>query len=172
MTDVTLTLAEVHELAARVLKQYGCNSDNANAVADVITAAERDGCHSHGLMRLSGYVASLKSGKVNGNADPAVEQLAPAVVRVNGDSGFAPLALARGRAALVDSARTTGIAAMSLVDIHHFAALWTEVEPIAEAGLCALACVSYKPAVIPAGGAKPASSHTLSMRSWMSGSAR
>ncbi|MGI9232555.1 MAG: Ldh family oxidoreductase [Woeseiaceae bacterium] len=155
MTNVVLTLEEVHDLAARVLKQYGCNSENANAVADIIAAAERDGCHSHGLMRLAGYVASLKSGKVNGNADPAIEQLAPSVVRVDGDGGFAPLALARGRAALIESARTTGIAALSLVDIHHFAALWTEVEPIAEAGLCALACVSYMPAVIPAGGAKP-----------------
>ena len=155
MTEVTLTLTQVHDIAARVLTRYGCNSDNANAVADVITAAERDGCHSHGLMRLAGYVASLKSGKVNGNADPTVEQLAPAVVRVDGDGGFAPLALARGRQALIESARTTGIAALSLVDIHHFAALWTEIEPIAEAGLCALACVSYKPAVIPAGGAKP-----------------
>ncbi|MGI9237527.1 MAG: Ldh family oxidoreductase [Woeseiaceae bacterium] len=155
MTDVTMTLAEVHDLAERVLKQHGCNSDNANAVADIITAAERDGCHSHGLMRLAGYVAALKSGKVNGNADPAVEQLAPSVVRVDGDGGFAPLALAGGRAALIESAQTTGIAALSLVDIHHFAALWTEVEPIAEAGLCALACVSYMPAVIPAGGSKP-----------------
>lgn len=155
MTDITLTLDDVHKLATKVLIQYGCNADNARAVADVITAAERDGCHSHGLMRLAGYVAALKSGKVNGDAEPTVEQLTPAVVRVDGDGAFAPLALALGREALISSARTTGIAAMSLVNIHHFAALWTEVEPIAEAGLCALACVSYKPAVIPAGGTQP-----------------
>lgn len=155
MTVISLSLDEVHALATQCLQEYGCDEHNAEAVADVISAAERDGCHSHGLMRLAGYVASLKSGKVNGNADPVVEQLARAVVRVNGDRGFAPLALARGRQALIDSARATGIAALTLVDIHHFAALWTEVEPIAAAGLCALACVSYKPAVIPAGGTKP-----------------
>jgi delta1-piperideine-2-carboxylate reductase len=155
MTELTLTLTQVHDIAVRVLAHHGCDPANAKAVADVITAAERDGCHSHGLMRLAGYVASLRSGKVNGCADPTVEQLAAAVVRVHGDGGFAPLALARGRQALIDSARKTGIAALSLVDIHHFAALWGEVEPIAEAGLCALACVSYKPAVIPAGGVKP-----------------
>lgn len=155
MTDANMTLTEVHDLSSRVLRQYGCDASNADSVANTITAAERDGCHSHGLMRLAGYVASLKSGKVNGAADPTVEQLAPAVVRVQGDSGFAPLALERGRDALISSARASGIAAMSLVDVHHFAALWVEVEPIAEAGLCALACVSYKPAVIPAGGSRP-----------------
>ena len=155
MSDLTLTLDEVHALATRVLSHNGCNADNATAVADVITAAERDGCHSHGLMRLAGYVASLKSGKVNGNADPGVEKIAGAVLRVDGDRGFAPLALARGREPLIEAAKTSGIAALALTDIHHFAALWTEIEPIAEAGLCALACVSYKPAVIPAGGSKP-----------------
>ena len=154
MNEITLTLDEVRTLATQVLTENGCNAANADAVAAVITAAERDGCHSHGLMRLAGYVASLKSGKVNGHANPQVEQLAPSVVRVNGDSGFAPLALERGRDALIEAARTNGIAAMALVDVHHFAALWGEVEPVAEAGLCALACVSYKPAVIPAGGTK------------------
>lgn len=154
MTEITLTLDEVRTLATQTLTENGCNAANADAVAVVITAAERDGCHSHGLMRLAGYAAALKSGKVNGHAEPAVEQLAASVVRVNGDSGFAPLALARGRNALIEAARKNGIAAMALVDIHHFAALWGEIEPIAEAGLCALACVSYKPAVIPAGGSK------------------
>ncbi|NNC76849.1 MAG: Ldh family oxidoreductase [Woeseiaceae bacterium] len=155
MTDVTLTLDEIHALAMQVLSHHGCDDANARAVADILTAAERDGCHAHGLMRLAGYVAALKSGKVNGAAEPSITQLAPSVVQVNGNGGFAPLALARGRQPLIDAAKTTGIAALALVDIHHFAALWTEVEPIAEAGLCALACVSYKPAVIPAGGSKP-----------------
>jgi delta1-piperideine-2-carboxylate reductase len=155
MTDVQMTLDEVHALTMRCLVAHGCDEANAGAVADVITAAERDGCHSHGLMRVAGYVATLKSGKVNGHANPTVEHIAPAVVRVQGDAGFAPLAHARGRGALIDTVKTQGIAAMSLVDIHHFAALWSEVEPIAEQGLCAMACVSYKPAVIPAGGTKP-----------------
>ena len=154
MTEIVLSLEEIHTLATQCLTAHGCNADNAVAVADVITAAERDGCHSHGLMRLAGYVAALDSGKVDGNAKPVVEQLAASVVRVNGQGGFAPLALATGRDSLIKSAQTTGIAALSLVNIHHFAALWSEVEPIAEAGLAAIACVSYMPAVIPAGGNK------------------
>ena len=154
MGNIQLTVDEVQKLAQDCLERHGCDEDNANAVADVITRAERDGCHSHGLMRLAGYVATLSSGKVKGDARPEIEQLAPAVIRVNGNGGFAPLALSYGRQRLINAARETGIAAMSLVNIHHFAALWTEVEPVAEAGLCVLACTSYKPAVIPAGGAK------------------
>lgn len=154
MSETQMSLDAIHTLAKDTLMSQGCDAENAGAVADIITRAEGDGCHSHGLMRLPGYVATLKSGKVNGKARPTIKKLAPAIVQVNGHNGFAPYALAKGREHLIDAAKTCGIAAMPLIGIHHFAALWTEVEPIAEAGLVAFACTSYKPAVIPAGGTK------------------
>jgi delta1-piperideine-2-carboxylate reductase len=154
MSNTNLKLNEINDLATKVLLKYGCDNENASAVANVIESAEAAGCHSHGLMRLPGYVATLKSGKVNGKARPTIESLAPAVVKVNGHNGFAPYALHQGRNHLIEAANKCGIAVMSLVGIHHFAALWTEVEPIAKAGLVAFACTSYKPAVIPAGGTK------------------
>jgi len=153
-TETNMTLEAIHALALETLMAHGCDRENADAVANIITRAEGDGCHSHGLMRLAGYVATLKSGKVNGKARPTIKTLAPAVVQVNGHNGFAPYALQEGRAHLIKAAKTCGIAAMPLIGIHHFAALWTEVEPLAEAGLVAFACTSYKPAVIPAGGTK------------------
>lgn len=154
MDTVTLSLSDIETIAADCLKRHGCDDDNASAVATVIAAAERDGCHSHGLMRLAGYVAALDSGKVNGHARPTTEKIAPAVLRVEGNGGFAPLAHSESRAHLIAMAKETGIAAAGVVNIHHFAALWAEVEPLAAAGLCAVACTSYKPAVIPAGGTK------------------
>lgn len=154
MSTTQMTLEDIHALAKDSLMGVGCDAENAGAVADIITRAEGDGCHSHGLMRLPGYAATLKSGKVNGKARPTINQLAPAVVQVNGHNGLAPLALQMGREHLIKAAKTCGIAAMPLIGIHHFAALWTEVEPVSEAGLVAFACTSYKPAVIPAGGTK------------------
>ena len=154
MSETNMSLEAIHALAKESLMDHGCDAENAGAVANIVTRAEGDGCHSHGLMRLPGYVATLKSGKVNGKARPTIAKLAPAVVQVNGHNGFAPYALQEGRAHLIEAAKTCGIAAMPLIGIHHFAALWTEVEPVAEAGLVAFACTSYKPAVIPAGGTK------------------
>ena len=56
MNDVTLSLDEVRDLATRALLANGCNQANADAVADTVTAAERDGCKSHGLFRIPGLV--------------------------------------------------------------------------------------------------------------------
>ena len=82
-------------------------------------------------------------------------RIAPSVIKVDGHRGYAPLALEKGREALIQAARENGIAAMALVNVHHFASLWVEVEPIAEAGLAAMAFTTYKPAVVPAGAKEP-----------------
>ena len=66
MESVKLSVDAIHALARRCLLANGCNDENATALADTITAAERDGSASHGLFRLPGYVASLRSGKVDG----------------------------------------------------------------------------------------------------------
>ena len=154
MTQQNMSVDAIHKLAKDVLVKNGADETNAKAVANIVTMAERDGCVSHGLFRLPGYVATLKSGKVDGKAKPTVTKLAPAVVQVNGHNAFAPTALEAGRPALIEAAKTCGIAVMPLIGVHHFAALWTELEPICEAGLAAFACTSYKPSVIPAGGKK------------------
>jgi delta1-piperideine-2-carboxylate reductase len=156
MSDLTrLTLEHVHTLAFQVLHAHGVSPAQARAIADTITAAERDDCKSHGLFRLPGYVSSVRSGKVTPDAVPQVRELAPAIVQVDGRNGFAPLALQIGSAPLAEKARRHGIAALAVTRIYHFAALWPEVEALAAQGLVALACTAAMSYVAPAGGSKP-----------------
>ena len=154
MDKITLHLDEARALSHQCLLANGCDDANAAATTDVMIAAEGDGCPSHGLFRLPGYVTALRSGRVDGRADPSIARITGAVVRVDGRGAFAPLALARGRQPLIEAARENGIAALSLVDIYHFAALWPEAEAIAQEGLCALAVTSSRSLVAPAGGMK------------------
>jgi LDH2 family malate/lactate/ureidoglycolate dehydrogenase len=152
---VRLTLEEVDALAYGVLRANGLSEAQARAIADTVTAAERDDSKSHGLFRLPGYVSSVRSGKVAPNAVPEVRELAPAVLQVDGQNGFAPLALRVGREPLAAKARAYGIAALGVTHIYHFAALWPEVTALAEMGLVALACTSTSSFVAPYGGTKP-----------------
>ena len=129
----------------------GCDTANAEALADIICRAERDGSHSHGLFRVPGYVKALRSGKVDGKAKPTIRHLTPAVIQVDGHGCFAPLAQALGLPALTEATEKIGIAALSLVGVHHFAALWPETEYLADRGFVGIACTAYMPAVAPAG---------------------
>lgn len=155
MTTIPLTVPEIHNLAKTCLTANGCDEANAEAIATTVSTAERDGSESHGLFRIPGYIASLRSGKVNGKADPNAEMVTPAIIRMNGDEGYTPLAIERGIPLLADAAKTIGIAAMGITNTYHFAALWPETEAVAEHGLVGIACTAYKPTVAPYGAKKP-----------------
>lgn len=152
---VRLTLDEVSEIATVAFLEHGVSTDQTRAVVDTVTSAERDGCQSHGLFRVPGYLASVRSGKVSADAEPRVFDLAPAIVKVDGANGFAPLAIERGRPHLIERARSQGIAAQTITNAYHFAAVWPEVEALAAQGLVALAFVSSMSFVAPAGGTRP-----------------
>ena len=151
MSTKDLSLDEIYSLAKNVMLANGCDTANSEALADIICRAERDGSHSHGLFRVPGYVKALRSGKVDGKAKPTIRHLTPAVIQVNGHGCFAPLAQAVGLPALTEATAKIGIAALSLVGVHHFAALWPETEYLADRGFVGIACTAYMPAVAPAG---------------------
>ena len=151
MSTRDLSLDEIYSLAKNVMLANGCDTANAEALADIICRAERDGSHSHGLFRVPGYVKALRSGKVDGKAKPTIRHLTPAVIQVQGHGCFAPLAQKIGLPVLTEATEKIGIAALSLVGVHHFAALWPETEYLADRGFVGIACTAYMPAVAPAG---------------------
>ena len=155
MKTVSLTLDEIYNLAKKTLLDNGCDDETASILAELIMKAERDGSLSHGLFRLPAYVSGLKSGKINGKGKPEVKKISPSVIKVLGNNCLAPVVLNKGIPELVKAAKENGIAVLAINDSHHMAAMWPETEAIAEQGLVAFACTSYKPAVAPAGAIKP-----------------
>jgi len=155
VTDVRMTLDELRSLARAKLLGAGLAPAHAEAVAETMVAGERDGCASHGIYRLLVAVASIDKGVVVPNAVPVLSHPAGALVRVEGGGGFAQLAFQTGKPALIEKTRANGIAALALNNVVHFAALWPEVEELAEAGLVALAFTPSHAWVAPSGGAEP-----------------
>nr|WP_253201404.1 Ldh family oxidoreductase [Sphingomonas quercus] len=150
-----MSLDEVASLSRAILSKHGLAADHVEAVARTIVAGERDECASHGVYRLLVCVNTLRSGGVVADAVPVVDDVAPALVRVDAGGGFAQLAFERGLPVLVEKARRNGIAAMGLNHCVHFAALWPEVEAVTAHGLVTLACTPSHAWVAPAGGTRP-----------------
>ncbi|MDR7117474.1 Ldh family oxidoreductase [Caulobacter sp. BE254] len=152
---VRLSLDDVRALAHQVLGAAGLSPAHVDAVAETMVAGERDGCASHGVYRLLVAANSVAKGVVSVDAEPVLDEPAPALARVDGGGGFAQLAFERGRPVLIDKARRFGIAALALNNIVHFAALWPEVEALAREGLAALAFTPSHAWVAPEGGTRP-----------------
>jgi delta1-piperideine-2-carboxylate reductase len=138
----TVSVDELTDLVVRVFLRHGVSAENAGPVAETVVAAERDGALSHGLLRLPGYVSTLKSGWVDGRAVPVVTDAARGLVATDANNGFAQPALRASARLLRDKARNQGIAAAAIRDSHHFAALWPDIEPFAADGFIALAMVN------------------------------
>ena len=155
MATVPLSLEDIYNLANKTLLANGCDEETSNILSDLIMKAERDGSLSHGLFRLPAYAAGLKSGKINGKNRPKVSKITPSVVKVDGNNCLAPMVLNKSLPELIKAAKENGVAVLSITNSHHMAAMWPETEAIAEEGLVAFACTSYKPAVAPAGSIKP-----------------
>ncbi len=151
---VILTEAALAALIARGFTRHGMSTANAALVAAVVAAAERDGAASHGLLRLDGYIATLKSGWVDGAAVPVVTQPAPSILAVDAQNGFAQVALDAVRERAIAMVRAQGVAAICVHDSHHFAALWPDVEPFAAQGLVALTMVNARSRIVVWGARK------------------
>ena len=155
MATVSLTLDEIFDLAKKTLLANGCDDETASILSDLIMKAERDGSLSHGLFRLPAYVTGLKGGKINGKGRPEISKLTPSVIKADGKNCLAAMVLNKAIPELVKAAKDNGVAVLAITNSHHMAAMWPETEAIAEQGLVAFACTSYKPAVAPAGAIKP-----------------
>jgi delta1-piperideine-2-carboxylate reductase len=127
----------------------------ARILAENCAGCERDGAHSHGVFRIAGYLSSLRSGWINLDARPVLEDAGAAFIRVDADNGFAQPALELAVPLLLEKTRTGGAAIVAIRDSHHFSALWPDLEPFARQGLVGLSCVTGFGCVVPHGGTKP-----------------
>ncbi len=152
---LVLSEEQIAKLTLSILRHHGLAQEHAAALTELIVAAERGECPSHGVYRLAGLVRTMKSGKVKLDARPTVTVDDTAIVRVDADCGFSPRAFNLGRPCLAEKARKHGIAAMAINRCVHFTALWPEVEALAGDGLVCLALTPSHSWVAPAGGIKP-----------------
>ncbi|MGM0768378.1 MAG: Ldh family oxidoreductase [Pseudomonadota bacterium] len=150
-----IDFSELEALLATIFERHGTSPEVAYTLANNCASAQRDGALSHGVFRIPGYLSTLKSGWVNGQAVPAVEDVAPGFVTVDAGNGFAQPALAAAHNLMLKKARANGIAMLAIRNSHHFAALWPDVEPYAREGMVALAFVNSMACVVPFGGKKP-----------------
>ncbi|MDB5413926.1 MAG: lactate dehydrogenase [Rubritepida sp.] len=152
MPTITISDSDLTELLRRAFQRCGMDEHNAGILGPIVAAAERDGARSHGLLRMAGYEATLRSGWASGIARPVATHAAPTIVVVDGQNGFAQVALAAARSLALETVDELGMAAICIRNAHHFAALWPDLEPFAERGLVALTVVNSRSRLVLWGG--------------------
>ena len=150
-----IAYAELLDRVSRALVSNGFAPEVAAPIARTIAMCERDGTLSHGLLRLPGYIEAVRTGWADGLARPELVSRSASMVVMDARNGFTHLALALVRNDLAERARTSGCAILLIRNAHHFAALWPDIEELAEQGFIAMACVTSRARVTGWGGGKP-----------------
>src|SRR5688572_2839830 len=102
---VLIPIDDLTSLIRHAFLNHGVSPNNATIMAETVVFAERDGAAGHGLFRLPGYVSTLKSGWVDGAAEPQLEiAQRESVVRVDARNGFAQPALRKAAGAAMAAA--------------------------------------------------------------------
>ncbi len=149
-----MSLSELRALIRNILVGHNTSDVNAAQVADALTLAEADGQKGHGASRIPSYAAQSLTGKVDGHAEPMVEQVSEAAFRVDACSGFAYPALNAAIEALGQLTPRSGIAAAAITNSHHSGVAGHQVEALANKGLVALSFGNGPVAIAPWGGKK------------------
>lgn len=149
------TTTQLHDLAARALRNAGAGPAMAEATARALADAEAQGLASHGVSRVPQYASHLRNGRVDGAAVPTVTRSRGGAVLVDARSGLAFPACALAVAEAIARARELGVAFAGVTNSHHFGVAAYHLRPVAEAGMVGLA-FGNSPAAMPAAGGRRA----------------
>lgn len=150
-----ITVDEIERTGAAALLAHGAGSWQAGEVARAIARAEETGNVICGLAYLESYCVQLRSGRVDGMADPEVSSPKPGVVQADARFGFAQPAFSRALPAALDAARACGMASLSVGHSHTCTSLGFFTERIAAEGLIALGFTNASAIVSGPGGRRP-----------------
>lgn len=147
-----MTPQQLTDLAVGALVGLGLGRADAERVAFVLVMGDLMGHATHGVLRLESYGDRIDRGAIVPTAQPLVEEVAPALARVDGHGAIGPLA---GRAALdaaMDRARRFGIGAAFVRNGNHFGAIAPYCWLAAQGGCATIIGSNASVTVAPTGG--------------------
>lgn len=127
---------------------------DARLAADTLVQADLWGHQSHGVMRLSWYLARLEAGVCDPVAKPELVVDAGAVAVLDGHDGMGQVLTARAVEEAVSRANAHGIGAVGLKNSNHFGTAMYFTLMAARQGCVGFLSTNASPAMAPWGGRK------------------
>ena len=136
---MTYSKAYLSDYCKNALTGVGVSAEHAEAVAKVLTSADERGVHSHGCVRMEGYIECLLSGGIKADAQWEILSEGPAFALIDAKQGLGiPVSVAATELA-IQKAKKSGIAIVNVNNSHHHGACGYYSLMCAKEGLIGLA---------------------------------
>ena len=109
-----------------VLQNAGISKENATIMANAMVLADLRGVDTHGINRLPGYLARIKTGVVNPNPTLEIKQKSPAMAHIDAKHTFGFIASHMAIEKAIEMASIYGVGIVGVKDSGHYgmAATW------------------------------------------------
>jgi uncharacterized oxidoreductase len=157
MTNL-ISSVEFRRIASGLFEACGASNHVAERVTETLLEASLSGYDSHGIMRVPRYVEECRKGIIKASAVPTVSRSDGAVIMIDGNFGFGPLAVFTALKLSIERARQFGVACFTTSNTNDVARLGSYLETAGSQGLFALLMANDAgggPAVAPFGSAQP-----------------
>ena len=128
-----------------LLRAGRATPEHARIVMEHLVTSSAMGLHSHGVMRVPQYLAEMGAGIINAAAEPAVTQLAPGRLAIDGQRGFGQVVGMTMVEVLKPVAKAEGIAMINGRHLGHTGRIGAYPEALAKAGFVGIAVCNGAP---------------------------
>lgn len=147
-----VSVAELAEHCAAVLRAAGLEEGTARLVSDSLVDAEVRGISSHGVTRTRIYAERLLRGMIDPHAVPEIVKRSPGRVQVDARNAIGHLGADVGMAAAIEGALTDCVAVAGVYNSNHCGTLAYFARKATERGLVAIALSTAPPTMVYFGG--------------------
>lgn len=116
----------------------GVSDRHAGIVADHLVASELAGVETHGLRPLWLYFRNIREGQLLPNANPKILEESATSALITGNWTFGQVAAKFGMEVAIQKAAKSGIAIVSVVQLHHIGRVGHYAEMAAAVGMCSI----------------------------------
>ena len=147
-----MTQDELSRLAVRALEGLGLRASDAQQVARILVLGDLFGHATHGVLRLESYGQRIDAGAIRADAQPQLEDVSPAIVRVDGNGAVGPLVGMHALEAAMARARELGVGVALVRNGNHFGAIAPYCYLAAAQGFATVIASNASTTIAPTGG--------------------
>lgn len=153
-SDRRVAAEELLALVVATFRRCGMHETDADLLADTLVRADLRGVHSHGVLRVPDYVNKLTCGGVDPRGRPSLVRETGGCLLVDGGNSMGQIGAQYATTAVIERAKTTGIAAAAVRGSNHCGAMAYFAMQALPHDMIGWATTNAMPTMAPWGGAE------------------
>jgi hydroxycarboxylate dehydrogenase B len=130
--------SQLEKLGADIFRAWGAPSDIADLVSHSLVLSNLVGLDSHGVLRIPWYLKSFRNGVIEPAARPGIARETATTAVIDGNWAFGQVTAQYATSVGIEKARSSDVAAISIVRCNHTGRLGEYTEMAAREGMFAM----------------------------------